>query len=212
MPFLESIVSRCRSWCAPQGSRPPVTPEQVRQASLALARQTRLHLGCGGNVLSGWANVDLEGSHPVIEWDLTRPLPVHKGSFDYIYSEHFIEHIRFQEAKALLRDCHRLLKPGGRIRLSTPDLEKLVSEFQAGRVSEWADMEWTPATPCQMLNEGMRLWGHQFLYDFTELHAILTEAGFKDIERQAWRVSRHPPLEQLESRPFHDELIIEATT
>jgi hypothetical protein len=43
-----------------------------------------------------------------------------------------------------------------------------------------ADVGWRPATPCQMVNEGLRLWGYQFLYDASELKRILEEAGFRE--------------------------------
>lgn len=162
-------------------------------------------------MLAGWANVDLEGVAPVIEWDLTRPLPVAAGGFDCIYSEHFIEHIRLDEARALVAECHRLLKPDGTLRLSTPSLQKLVDEYGASRLDEWQDMGWTPASPCQLLNEGLRLWGHQFVYDLPELRRLLTDAGFRVVEQASWRESRHPALAGLESRPYHQELIVEAT-
>jgi predicted SAM-dependent methyltransferase len=45
------------------------------------------------------------------------------GSFDFIYSEHFFEHLFADEAVALLRECHRLLKPGGVIRTVVPDAD-----------------------------------------------------------------------------------------
>ena len=38
-----------------------------------------------------------------------------------------------------------------------------------GRVSEWLDMQWAPRTPCDMVNEAMRLWGHLYVWDEDEL-------------------------------------------
>lgn len=172
---------------------------------------TRLHLGSGSNVLDGWANIDLEGGRAVIRHDLTRPLPVASGAVRFIYSEHFIEHLGHDQAKRLLAECHRVLAPHGVIRLSTPDLRKLIAEYQARRTDEWHDLAWAPSSPCHMVNEGMRLWGHQFLYDAEELEATLMQCGFRDVQRQAWRLSRFPELSGLESRPFHDEIIVEAT-
>jgi len=62
-----------------------------------------------------------------------------------------------------------------------------------------------------MLNESMRLWGHQFLYDVEELTALLREVGFSDVVSVGWRQSRHGALRDLECRPFHNEIILEAT-
>jgi predicted SAM-dependent methyltransferase len=44
-------------------------------------------------------------------------------SFDFIYSEHFLEHLFFDEAVALLQECDRLLKPGGVVRVCVPDAD-----------------------------------------------------------------------------------------
>lgn len=211
LSLAKRIASRLRR---PPASRPEPKRQQgaaeIARAREQLASQSKLHLGCGSNVLPGWANLDLEGPSPVIQWDLTQPIPAASDSFDYVYSEHFIEHIGLDEARALVRECQRLLKPGGTLRLSTPNLEKLVDEYRSGRLSEWDDMRWKPQTSCQLLNEGMRLWGHQFVYDLPELLALLRASGFSHIERMEWRKSTHDALRNIETRPYHDELIIEA--
>jgi predicted SAM-dependent methyltransferase len=61
-----------------------------------------------------------------------------------------------------------------------------------------------------MVNEGMRLWGHVFLYDEPELFSLLRECGFSDIRRVKWGESDHPELRGLESRPDFADLIVEA--
>jgi predicted SAM-dependent methyltransferase len=167
----------------------------------------RLHLACGTNVMAGWANVDLEGPAAVIKLDLMRPLPLASGSMRYVYNEHFIEHIPRESAEQLLKECHRVLRPGGVFRVSTPDLATLVKEYASGRLGFWGDMHWTPDSPCRMLNEGMRWWGHQFLFDAPELERSLRGAGFSSIKAVAWRQSEHEALRGIECRPFHNELI-----
>jgi hypothetical protein len=61
-----------------------------------------------------------------------------------------------------------------------------------------------------MVNEGLRLWGHKFVYDEPELMLLLREAGFTRVRAAAWHESPHEPLRGLEARPFHNELIWEA--
>lgn len=191
----------------------------VRAASLMapglvrrrLRTSTRLHLGCGDNVIDGWSNLDMAGPRGVVRFDLRRPLPVATDSVDLIYSEHFIEHVSHEHGLRLLSECHRVLRPGGVIRISTPDLTKLIAEYMAGRTEEWADMDWHPQSPCVMLNEGLRLWGHQFVYDEQELVSSLVHTGFTVVERKAWRESGVKGLSGLESRPFHEDLIVEGT-
>lgn len=175
-----------------------------------IAGQKKLHLACGNHVLDGWANIDLQSNRKVIGWDLTHGLPVRSGTIDLIFCEHFIEHITLEQAKALLVEIYRSLRPDGILRLSTPDLKKILDEYILGRTSEWANVGWSPATPCQMLNDGLRLWGHQFVYDDDELTSLLNEAGFREIRKVAWRESSTTGLSKLECRPFHGEIIIEA--
>jgi predicted SAM-dependent methyltransferase len=176
-----------------------------------LRGHTKLHLGCGQNLLPGWANIDFSGHKDAIHHDLTEPLPIADGSVRFIYSEHFIEHISRDQARALLAESHRVLAPGGTLRLSTPNLRALVDEYLAGRLTEWLDVGWRPSSPCVLLNEGLRLWEHQFVYDQEELGALLGEVGFSRIEPCAWRTSRHVELANLECRPFHREVILEAS-
>jgi len=178
--------------------------------SRSLARVDRLHLGCGPNVLSGWGNLDVDGGPGSIRYDLTQPLPKTDASVQYIYSEHFIEHIGRDDGERLMRECRRVLVEGGVLRISTPDLRFIVREYEAGRLDEWADMDWHPVSSCRLLNESMRLWGHVFLYDEPELRQLLTEAGFRSVDRVAYRSSAHTALAGLETRPYHGDLIVEA--
>lgn len=198
--------------------QPPASSDSAPPSAAGLARararlegETRLHLGCGTNLLKGWANVDLGGAAPVIELDLTHPLPARSDAFDLVYCEHFIEHITLEQAGRLVRECHRVLRKDGVFRVSTPSLEKLVGEYRGGRLDEWLNVDWKPQTSCQLLNEGMRLWGHQFVYDRAELTRLLESVGFRRIVTVAWQRSEHPALQGLECRPFHDEIILECS-
>jgi predicted SAM-dependent methyltransferase len=169
----------------------------------------KLHLGSGSVRHDGWLNVDLDAPSADLHLDLTEPLPFDDGSVEFIVNEHFIEHVTRDEALALLKECHRVLCPDGVLRLSTPNLKFLTVCYLSRRIDEWDDL-WMPANPCRMMNEGMRSWGHQFMYDADELTAILTEAGFAHITFVAWCESAIDELVGLESRPFHGELIVEA--
>jgi predicted SAM-dependent methyltransferase len=184
---------------------------EMRRSAVHLARHDRLHLGAGPILFENWANIDISRDARIVYWDLTIPLRLRPNSIRFVYSEHFIEHITRAQAVTLLRSCWKGMVTGGVIRISTPDLERLAAEYTAKRTSEWIDMGWAPASPCQMLNEGLRLWGHQFVYDESEMAAVLTEAGFARVKRRGWRQSDHPELVGLESRPFHGDLIVEAT-
>ncbi len=79
----------------------------------------KLHFGCGGNKLDGWENTDLP------EVDISKPLPYPAGCASHIFAEHVIEHISYQDAFHFFGACLKVLKPGGFIRVSIPDLVKI---------------------------------------------------------------------------------------
>lgn len=176
-----------------------------------LQGHTKLHLACGNNLLPGWANVDCISRPGIIRYDLTRPLPVVSGTIQFIFTEHFIEHLSREQGRAFLAECQRVLIPGGVIRLSTPDLRILIDAYLTGDLTIWSDVGFSPPNPCQMVNDGMRLWGHAYLYDELELALTLKACGFETINRLPVQVSTYPELAHLECRPYHGELIFEAT-
>lgn len=175
-----------------------------------LVGYNKLHLASGNNVLDGWANIDIKGNNKVIGWDLTYGIPVKPDSIDLIFCEHFIEHISLNQAGKFLSQLLVCLRPGGILRISTPKLEKLLNEYLSGRIIEWYDVRWQPASPCQMVNEGLRSWGHKFVYDENELYSLLIKTGFREIRSVKWHDSSVPDLRNLECRPYHDEIIFEA--
>jgi predicted SAM-dependent methyltransferase len=171
----------------------------------------KLHLACGNRILPGWANIDLTGPHTVIKHNLTKSIPISDRSIEFIFCEHFIEHVTRDDAKKILIQCFRVLRPGGIFRITTPDLEYLVDAYLKNDIGRWSNVGWRPSTVCQLLNESMRSWDHKFLYDSDELFLLLNEAGFNDIKSCRWRESTHPQLQDLENRPFNREVILEAT-
>lgn len=171
--------------------------------------EIKLHLGCGEIHLDGWVNIDIESTNADLIHDLRNPLPFDTDSVSYIYAEHFIEHLSQADAKALLSECHRVLRDKGAIRLTTPNLAFLLSTYFSGDLQEWSEY-WVPATKAHMVNEGMRSWGHQFIYDAEELARFIFECGFGFIKFEQWRQSDISHFSNIESRNYHKELIVEA--
>jgi predicted SAM-dependent methyltransferase len=185
--------------------------DQARRAATpaALRGHDKLHLGAGSRQIPGWANLDISGRENII-WDLRKPLPLKPGQIRFVYSEHFIEHITRDDALLLLKHAHDALVSDGVLRISTPDLRSIVEHYRRGELMSAAHGNWFPQTPCRMVNEALRLWGHTFVYDEPELRALLAEAGFSAIQRVAHGKSEHPDLRGLETRPDLDDLIFEA--
>jgi SAM-dependent methyltransferase len=85
-----------------------------------------LNIGCGGIVHTDWVNLDVVSvAAGVITHDLRRNFPFADGRFDAVYGSHVLEHLEPLAAARLLRDCHRILKPGGIARIVVPDLEAI---------------------------------------------------------------------------------------
>ena len=65
----------------------------------------------------------------VLEMNILKGLPFPEGTFDAAYSAQFIEHLTLSEGKLVLENVAKVLKPGGVIRLVTPDLEEICTTY-----------------------------------------------------------------------------------
>lgn len=103
-----------------------------------------LNLGCGSRFHPAWTNVDLaQTGGSVIGYDLSKRVPFPDDEFEVVYHSHLLEH--FPEAQALpfLRECHRVLKSGGIIRIAVPDLESIARIYlQALEEAAQGSAEW----------------------------------------------------------------------
>ncbi len=169
---------------------------------------TKVHIGCGANVLPNWDNLDMEATGAT-KWCCPDPLPYADNSVDAIYSQHFWEHVPLDQGEFLLRECARVLKPGGVIRISTPDLKVLVLMYNTKNIRYASVVGFMPNSPADLLNQGMRLWGHQYIYDEEELTRLFKDAGFNPTRRKPG-VSAYNELQFMESRPDLGDLILEA--
>jgi predicted SAM-dependent methyltransferase len=172
----------------------------------------KLHLGCGPHHLDGWLNVD-NTAYPGVDrlLDVTAGLPFEGVSL--IFAEHFIEHLDYRAAGALLRECRRVLRDDGVLRLTTPNLDWVWASHYKPVLT--ADEE---LLACFAINRAFRGWGHQFLYNFATLRDTLLEAGFGDVSRQEYGQSGHTELQRLESHEQNPDfeglshiLIVEAS-
>lgn len=209
MPSLNRQMLGTFGLRALEAARKPIMPFFRLRTRQRLLSFDKLHLGSGARLLPGWANIDIGGRGTLL-WDLRRPLPIASPCVRLVYTEHFIEHIPRADALKLFGHARRVMLPGAVLRVSTPDLRILADDYLNGRVVHMEHGGWYPETPCQMINEGMRLWGHVHMYDEPELVALLTECGFTDIRRVGWGESDYVDLRNLESRPDYGDLIIEA--
>ncbi|HWC99477.1 MAG TPA: methyltransferase domain-containing protein, partial [Candidatus Sulfopaludibacter sp.] len=181
----------------------------------------KLHLGCGWKHVKGWLNCDVTGSD--IDLDLASPpFPFADGQFSVIVAQQVVEHLDYDPVLLnLLRELHRILKPGGRVWLSCPDLEIICRSYcqdrcaaiDKGRKRHWPHGE-EPGFPVQhRINYYFHHQGeHRNLYDLEMLEWALGYAGFKDVRRvdEGAFYREHPDFPVREMKETHDSLILTA--
>ncbi len=92
--------------------------------------KTLVNLGCGNNWREGWINIDVVSNSPYVKaYDLRKGIPLENESADFVYSSHMLEHLGKREAENFIRECFRVLKKGGIIRIAVPDLETIAREY-----------------------------------------------------------------------------------
>jgi len=121
------------------------------------------------------------------------PFPIPDDAFDYVFSEHVIEHLEFEESSRMLRECHRILRAGGRIRLATPDLGQIIALYTQPDGGAQRDyIRWImdnfrsqvgEYSPAHAINQSFHGWRHKFIYDEATLIKALEDAGFVGVNR-----------------------------
>lgn len=199
---------------------------------------TRLHLGCGVVTPESWLNVD--GSfnarlarYPLVQrvaarmvgvknsarfgkniygHDLRKRLPWADGTFSAVYSAHLLEHMHRDEALRLLRECLRVLKPGGVARMVVPDLGSMVQGYVTGKFPSTFDSYYPDLTrradrlvgamlmryPTEpkgnavkkLYNALLDFHSHKWMYDAESIAGLLGDAGFVDVRNPGYMESR----------------------
>jgi predicted SAM-dependent methyltransferase len=187
-----------------------------------------LQSGCGTSLRPGWLNSDWRSLHDgdrhagprtiperlyrvqrdryFIQHAVPEPYPIESESFDWAFSEHFIEHLSAEDGIAWLAEMRRLLVAGGRVRVIAPDLRKYMFGYsdpsdpftaEHGRALEPHFPDPAPLKrPAFIVNTIFRAWGHKWMYDFEELRHAAVAAGFapEAVEQCAFREGRVPEL------------------
>jgi predicted SAM-dependent methyltransferase len=199
-----------------------------------------LQCGCGDAVRRHWLNSDyrpvednagrrsspgqvfrVDTDRYYLQHNALESFPLEDESVDWCYSEHFIEHLELEQGIAWLAEMRRVLRPGGTVRVSTPDLRKYVEGYldPAGaffaehgrRIAELPEIAEPGAVErrCFMVNQTFKLWGHKWMYDFEELRYAASRAGFpaESVEQRAFRDSPVPELAQLDIPSRGDESV-----
>jgi len=149
----------------------------------------KLHLGCGKRYIPGYIHIDLV-SYPHIDYltgidDLGM---FEDNSIDVIYNCHVLEHFHRQKVQRVLTEWHRVLKPGGIIRISVPDFEACCELY-----NEKKDLSLVIGPLMGRQNYLYNI--HYNIFDFTTLSKALVEAGFSHVTRYDWRTTEHADVD-----------------
>ncbi|MEM8484957.1 MAG: methyltransferase domain-containing protein [Bacteroidota bacterium] len=175
----------------------------------------RLHLGSADNYLAGWLNTDLmphngygDAGQAYVFMDAAKPFPLPDNAFLYVYTEHMIEHLSWIKGARMLTECARVLQPGGKIRIATPNLAVLLDLYRPDKspIQEqyiaWIAERFLPnveeSSDVMVINNAFRSWGHQFIYDESFLTKALIKAGFQNVVACDVGKSSDPYFDQLE--------------
>lgn len=166
-------------------------PEEVLRGDGKL----KLNLGCFTTMFHyGWENIDQHDLHQFAQvngyrygqLDIKKVLPHKTGTVDLIYTSHFLEHLNYKEGLAFLRDCRRVLKKDGCMRIIVPDAQMVTTFYRQGFVKAQPTID-----DLSEINDGCeenphlagKLWsllceGHQACYDIDSLTYALEQSGF----------------------------------
>jgi predicted SAM-dependent methyltransferase len=210
----------------------PLSARRAKELGLA-----GLHCGSGANLKTGCLNTDqavyedasgdpsrrreivrVNTNYLYLQHDATKPFPIDDGCFEWVYAEHLIEHIPLAHGIEFLREMQRVLKTGGFIRLSTPDLGRYAAGYvdRSGRffdehAARLAAMGISnvPKRRAWVVNQIFYQWGHRWIYDFDELRYAAVTAGFdgKLIERCGFRGGRDAAVAAFDLPIRNDESI-----
>ncbi len=159
---------------------------------------------------------------PIIIHDCTKGIPLADGSVTFIYTSHFLEHLYRYQVLALLKECHRVLKEGCRLRIVLPDIDRIIGLYKSGTSASLLkghkdetvafvesdyfcanffsqDMN-SAAKPglVKRLSEKF-LRRHLWMYTRESITTLLRAAGFSKIEERAFGDSSFPECIKLDA-------------
>jgi predicted SAM-dependent methyltransferase len=155
---------------------------------------TRVNVGCGKDIRDGWWNIDYVRFPGVQEIrDVTRPW--RHRNLQYVFAEHFLEHLTLHQGIEFLRRAGNALASGGVIRVSTPNLTHvLMMNYRlAAEPGSPQRLHDTIAT-----NGCFHGYGHKFLYSEEFLIHVLLEMGFAKAHAFDFGASDNPDLRDME--------------
>jgi predicted SAM-dependent methyltransferase len=143
----------------------------------------KLHLGCGNTHIPGWCNIDMirTGATDIV-LDIRNLAGISNNCADKIYSCHVLEHFAHKEITGILNRWRDVLKPGGEIRISVPDLDAITRIYQKN-INHFNVPGNQPWVALIYGGQKDRYDFHKTGFNFCWLSYLLKSCGFICIER-----------------------------
>jgi predicted SAM-dependent methyltransferase len=176
----------------------------ARRLRMDAGQRNYMNLGSADDRVPGFVAVDFFSPNVGYGADLRYPLLIDDAIFDGIFTEHTLEHLNYVEVAKVLRECQRILKPCGMIRIIVPDLSIFVEHYASKNDSWFRDWEREVLRPrgrsmnsrIEALSFVTQEYGHRSAWDFETMEGFLARAGFTDIHRRGFREGSDPALLQ----------------
>lgn len=170
----------------------------------------KINIGCGWECRDGWINADNTSkwqavNYPITKMDATEQWPYEDDTFEYVLSEHMIEHVPEQKGLFMLSEAFRTLKVGGVIRISCPDrefAEKLPGQDTHPFVDAYCRKIFNrPAQQgdaARISSRTLNEQGHVWVPTAQQLIEQLEKAGFSNVKRVEYGISEHAAFNGIE--------------
>ncbi len=135
----------------------------------------RLNVGSGDKYFPGWCNVDRNGDPDV--YSNAFPLPFETDAADELWAIHLLEHLHRRDASQALHEWYRVLKPGGKLALELPSLDKIAQLIVKGEKNMRLTVMGLFGDPRDEKPDMM----HQWCWSQAELTEALSGVGFQQI-------------------------------
>lgn len=186
-----------------------------------MSQEIKLNIGSGRNKYEGFLNVDIQdwdGNTDIIQ-DLTKvPYQFEGDSVSEIISLETLEHISFKQTFQVVKEWHRILKPGGKAIIQVPDCGKAMEYYVNRQICDCvphkgSSMEdFKAKEDCEKCNGRAKINPVRWLYSFTgaQKHAYDAHLNIFTEERMG-ELLRQVGFTFIEFKPHLFKLIVEVT-
>jgi predicted SAM-dependent methyltransferase len=177
------------------------------------AEVRRLNWGCGHRGEPGWINSDRKSGPGIdLSCDILDGLPLMSDAFDYVVSIHALPEVPYADLVPTLQELRRVLKPGGVLRLSLPDLDRAIAAYQRGDRDYFVVPDEDAASVGAKMVVQLIWYGYsRTLFNRDFVRELLERAGFSAIYDCGYRQTRsaHAGIVELDNRE-RESLFVEA--